>query len=524
MLIEPNTNIRLLHNVPLDNTYDHTIYFGSRSAQTTYFQGLTKYNLTAQSYQRVQRGRARVGIKADSIYDCNYMMFQNTAYGNKWFYAFITSVEFVNNVTSEVTFEIDVMQTWYFDYESEACFVEREHIANDQIGANITDEPVALGEYVMNNYDPLMDLKSMAVIIAIIDVDGSSFVTEGNLYDGVFSGAELWAYDSTDVSGITEKIGEYVQKTDSIVAMYMCPVAMINGGSVPKNHKLSYGDSATSYYFTKPSVNSNISLNGYVPKNMKMYTYPYNFYHVDNANGSGLSLRYEFFENNTPAFEISGTITQPVEVMLRPCSYKGVKGYDQLSGYTSLNTESLTLTGYPLCSWNYDAFQAWIAQNAVPLATNTLANLGELAISAPLSANPNATYSTSIIGQAANVLGTMYKASIASDISKGTFNNGGVNVAKSKQQFYGGQCSVNARQARIIDDFFTMFGYATKEVKTFSLNSRPHWNYIKTIGWCGKGSVPADDMKKIASIYDNGITFWQHGDEVGNYFLDNKPQ
>ena len=40
MYIEPNTNIRILKDVPLDKTFDHTIYFGSASAQATYFMGI----------------------------------------------------------------------------------------------------------------------------------------------------------------------------------------------------------------------------------------------------------------------------------------------------------------------------------------------------------------------------------------------------------------------------------------------------------------------------------------------------
>ena len=116
MYIQPQTNIRILQNVPLDTTYVHTIYFSSASAQQTYFASKQKYNLSSYTYQRVNNGIARVGIKADSLYDCNYMMFQNTAYGSKWFYAFITSVEFVNNECSEITFELDVMQTWFFNY------------------------------------------------------------------------------------------------------------------------------------------------------------------------------------------------------------------------------------------------------------------------------------------------------------------------------------------------------------------------------------------------------------------------
>ena len=59
MYIEPNSNITIYHNVPLDNTYNHTLYFSNLAEQNTYFhanQNIIKYNLTAQSYQRVVKG------------------------------------------------------------------------------------------------------------------------------------------------------------------------------------------------------------------------------------------------------------------------------------------------------------------------------------------------------------------------------------------------------------------------------------------------------------------------------------
>lgn len=82
------------------------------------FPGLAKHSLTAQTYQRVNKGTMRVGLSADSCYDCNYLMFQNSGFGSKWFYAFITSVEYVNNAVTEITFEIDVMQTWFLIIQS----------------------------------------------------------------------------------------------------------------------------------------------------------------------------------------------------------------------------------------------------------------------------------------------------------------------------------------------------------------------------------------------------------------------
>lgn len=516
MYIQPTTNIKLLRNVPLDTTYEHTIYFDDANKQHSYFNGLAKYNLTNYTYQRVKRGVSRVGIKADSLYDCNYMMFQNTSYGDKWFYAYITNVEFINNECSEITFELDVMQTWFFDYSVDHCFVEREHTETDVIGEHIEPESVATGEYVFNNYSPIISMNDMAVCLAIVDVDEG---TSGTLYDGIYGSAELWAYSSTDVTAINEKISSYNQKPDSIISVYMFPKMFI--GDIPSTHKISYGAGALKNNITLAGISASDTLNGYKPKNKKLYTYPYNFYHVDNASGSELALRYEFFPNLTPVVEISGTITQPVVAVLRACGYKGVAGHSDLGGYTTLNTESIQLHSYPMCSWNVDAYQAWIAQNSLPIALATSGNIASTALNSIWHPLAGLNMELNAISQVSNTLSQAYQASIAADISKGNLNNGGANVANNKQQFYGGRCSVTAQFARMIDDYFTMFGYAVKRVKVPNRNSRPHWNYVKTIGCTLTGSIPSDDMKKICSIYNNGVTFWKNGTEIGHYELDN---
>lgn len=515
MYIVPDSTIRILKGIPLDPSYRNTLFFSDKNAQASYFLGQAGITFQAQSYQRVEKGRIRLEIKTDSIYDYNYLMFRNTAYGSKWFYAFIRSVDYVNDITSDVSYEIDVMQTWICDYDMTECYVEREHTDTDHIGEHIEPENLETGEYVMNDYAPIAGMNDMCVIIAVVDVDGG---TDGTLYDGVYGSASLWVYLTADIGGINNKINEYQSKPDSVISIYMCPLFLV--GSIPDNHRLPYGAGARKSNIVLQPVTSYDTLDGYKPANKKLYTYPYNFYHVDNASGQELSLRYEFFEGLKPAFEIIGTLTQPVTAVLRPASYKGVPGYSELGGYTTLNTESIQLAGYPICSWNVDSYQAWIAQNAVPMLTSGLIGGGMLAGGLLLGANP-VTAGASVIGGVTNLLQSAYRASIASDISKGNFDNGGANVAGGKQQFYGGRCSISAQYARMIDDYFTMFGYACRNVKKPNRNVRLHYTYVKTAGCTILGDVPADDEEKICSIYDNGITFWRHGNEVGNYSLDN---
>lgn len=152
MYIAPNTTIVLLKSVPLDNTYTDTIYFANATAQYNYFMSKNPRTFGQQTYQRVGKNKIRLGVKADDVYAYNYLMFRNTAYGNKWFYAFITkSPEYINDNTCEIEYEIDEMQTWFFDYTLEPSYVEREHSATDVVGENIAPEPIDIGPIKCNS-------------------------------------------------------------------------------------------------------------------------------------------------------------------------------------------------------------------------------------------------------------------------------------------------------------------------------------------------------------------------------------
>lgn len=524
MYIEPNTNIKILKDVPLDTTYDHTIYFSSASAQTNYFAGLTKYNLTSQTYQRVKRGYARVQRKAEDLYDCNYMMFQNSAYGNKWFYAFITSVEYVNNVTSEITFEIDDMQTWFFDFTLDMCYVEREHSVTDEIGDNIMPESVECGEYVYNFYQKFSDIfDAMGVVIAYVDTGEAS--TNGVLCNGIYSGAHYKMGNASDVDRINSFITNYAQSPDSVLAMYMCPIIVGTEEPIEEGVLIDFTNTKTGWHneWSYQPASKAMALDGYTPKNAKLYTYPYNYFMVDNGSGNSLILRYEFFKDLTPTFDIESVNTMPVKITMFPKNYKHETN--------EIRSESITLENFPQCSWNIDAYKVWYAQNALPRKIETAFSMGTaIGATGAFAMAPNLITGgialqkeTSYMNQIKQNMLDQYKASISADIFKGSLSNSNLNLAQSKQTFFISRPSISADYAKTIDDYFTRYGYATKKLKTPNTHSRPHWNFVKTIGCTATGSIPADAMRHICSIHDSGITYWKNGNEIGNYSLDNSP-
>lgn len=518
MYIEPTTNIRLLSGVPLDNSYRNTIAFYTNAQQNSYLLSKQKYNLGNYSYVRVSNGTARVGINANDLYDCNYMMFNNINFGNKWFFAFITDIEYINNTTSLIHFELDVMQTWFFDITYKECFVEREHPKSDNIGEHILPEPVNVGEVIFNDRNEI--IPNLTRMICIVLVSDTQFGT-GSLVDGVFSGCSVHAFkiESNYIDSLKNFIAGYTDSPESIVAIYMCPYFNANGAVDDSGTILSYNAKPARATASSYQINDTYTLGGYKPKNKKLYTYPYNYFYVDNGSGSSLVMRYEFCNNLIPQFRVAGTVTPPAQCQLRPVNYKGIlQGSDQFSG--ALMSESLTLNNYPQCSFIIDAFRAWLAQEAVPSVLSMGANtVGSLASGGGL---------TSVAGNAfssvTNLVSQGYKASIAADITRGNTNNGSVNCAMGEQTFYGSRVSVNAKDAKMIDDYFTVYGYAVNTVKIPDIYSRPHWTYIKCSNALIVGKCPSTDIARIESILNNGITFWKNGDEVGNYSLDNSPE
>ena len=164
--ITPNSTVYLLTGVPLDNTYENTIYFASTALQLAHFlnTGQSPFwdyqprQITPLSYQRVNEGVLRVNLPYDQIYNCNYMMFQNTSYNAKWFYAFVLNVEYVNDQASNVYYELDVMQTWMLEAHIQPSYVEREHSETDNLDEHLELEDVPLGDIVCGDGDVTQDI------------------------------------------------------------------------------------------------------------------------------------------------------------------------------------------------------------------------------------------------------------------------------------------------------------------------------------------------------------------------------
>lgn len=173
--IAPNSTVYLLHDVPLDSSYKHTIFWSSALQQQQWFQGKTIAHgaFGAMAYVRPSTGIIRIQQIADALYPVNYMMYRNTSYGSKWFYAFVDEVIYINDNTTEIRFTLDQLQTWYFEANFRPCLVERNHASVDTLGSSVTVEPIETGPLCCVAANRQVDLSEMDIVLAYAGGGGS---------------------------------------------------------------------------------------------------------------------------------------------------------------------------------------------------------------------------------------------------------------------------------------------------------------------------------------------------------------
>ena len=504
-MFTPGTKLYLLRNIDFTKDYKNTRYFSSITAQTSYFIAKVKPGcmFTNFTYQRKQN-TVKVPTNIESLFDVSYLMFQNSNTGTKWFYAFITDLKYVNDEVTEIFFELDVMQTWLYDIELADSFIEREHVDSDTIGEHLIEENLSTGDYKVDSLTILSQISYLAICVMVSEVySGGSWqpVLGGNI-SGIYSGLKIFAFNSTTtgVTALNVFLNNYtvLGKSDAVVSIFMIPYSLLPSFT-DGTEITSTTPSSVSYSTSKQYTD----IDGYSPRNNKLFTHPYNLLYVTNHNGSSAIYKYELSDVSTMNYTVKCNIAPSPTVVLKPSNYKGTSdNYD----------EALRIADYPLCSWNVDLFKNWLAQNAVSIPISIATSALSLGVGIA-TGNPIAV-AGGVIGVASSIGGLVEKDIIPAQ-AKGSVS-GSANTSIGIQTFAFYKKTIRNEYAKIIDDYFQMYGYKVNRVDVPDLNSRLKWNYIKTIDCNIFGNIPNNDLSKIRQNFDRGITFW-HDDLIGYY-------
>lgn len=497
------TDLRLYTGVPL--TRDNLNFLDGFADDTTKLALFEPYKVKQYTISPMRRSFANIVVDSpiDEIDNVNYMTFKNLD-GHRY-YCYVTNVVYESEGASRVSFEIDFMTSWINQKVLKDCMIEREHTPTDIPGDHLVDEGLATGEYTIRATDTFLDLNAQAIIV------GSTYdpvlVADaiGEVYTGIFSGIKYFAFNR-DGPGITAlqlfiiSIVGTTGKAEAIKSMFMIPKNLIptfvDGDAIIAPNALTID-----FNYVK-----NLSdIDGYTPKNQKLFAYPYNVLYVSNHNGGIAEYRYEYSNVSNMQFFATCNISPNPVVNLIPKNYKNaIVNFDEI----------LRLADYAQCSWIQDSFQTYVAQTAITAPVN----IATTAITGVLTGG--ASTALAVAGAVSAFAGGI-KAFVQADQVKGAVA-GGINTAVGIQTFGFYPKTIRAEHAKIIDDTLTKFGYKVNRIGIPNLNSRPKFNYIKTIECNIQGPIPSQDLQAIRDIFNFGVTFW-HTTDVGNYNVVNSP-
>ena len=529
-MYQPSTEVRI-GSVPWNPSYKHVRWYADKTAQANgiaSFMDASK-TIAAYTYQRLD-GSIDVDGNPEEYYGFNYVMFQNANFGNKWFYAFVTNVSYKNASTVNLKLELDYVQSYMFDYTIKPCFVEREHVNDDAIGAHVKDEGIDPGE-LKCTYSAIdndnMDCY-MVVASAVEPLKDGTYVNNGgDQYMGVTSGTSLSVFLTVDqFKSFMQALSDNGQQ-DAVSQVYMCPRAAIPN-IVAKSNGWGYWVDASS---PTPSDEKNYNLgfttlDGYSPKNNKMYCFPFEYAEVTNFTGASQQLRLEFFGNpGTVSLQRTGGCDANSRLAYIPTNYNGVNRFVEGAVY---------LDKYPTCNWVYQAFAnmlgaseantPWGSFNSLSQSpyVNSFIDSTQNIIGSALNMDIPGMLNSAVNGaqDLTNTFANFSKASRTPNTSRGGTNSTTALVNYGTYTMGIRKYTCRAEIARQIDDFLSVYGYNVSIVKTPNIIGRRSWNYVKTVSANMGGNVPANYLRAFNQLLDSGTTFW-HVDNVGNYSLDN---
>ena len=525
------TKVRVLKDVPCDDTYTDVRYFEDTGSQQGFFEGFVKHTYENAAYQRVNDQVApyrelltlRIPAVADDVYDCNYIMFQNQPYGNKWFYAFIRKVNFVSPNCTKIDYEIDWFQTYMCDFEVHPCMVLREHVnpGDDIPFANTVPEPFqvtkytvdigATDDYVIGGSSLTGSYCTVAAIpnkISLPILEGAGAVGDA-LYSGIYNGAMYISFPALTAPAAVKALIAALAAVDAaecICGIFMTPVPPIQGTDAQKT-----------------SWTSGINVNGetmhtvggtYNVHNKKLLSYP--FCYIEGTSDSGDEAIYKPELVGGNAF--GGTIyTMATNTF-------GLKFVPDYMGEDALPENSLNYFAVVNCTWRGQSYDQASTANAVRqlnyLAHSTINTALNEGLGNNLIPNP--------IGAVFGAIRGINEASSANDMANVNgqfelpvqhFNSSGpdtLNYTSGYRGFHFRRYCPNYEDLERLDTLFDLFGYQVNKCKMPNLTGRPKWNYVQLQKPCITGSVPVQGMMAIKAAFARGVRLW-HVDEIGEY-------
>lgn len=471
----PQSKIYLLKGLEID-AMNNTFWgaFDTPEKQFNFF--INNYDHIVFENYTYQRKDGTVVVPGlyDDLRLYNYLIYQNGDTGNKskWIYCFITSLGYLNDNATSISFETDVIQTWRFEIENNfmESYIAYEHRPQyydngDGIQRpciNTQPENIEVGTDLISDKQYLIDSNqntSFAVIGMTCDMSGKDSFTNPQLGTpsqinyyilpfNRYNGADITTLKIGSISGQTvtisglSKILDAIRKNEklvgkcvSIVVTNSIPGLVVESGEIVIKRDCFSGEIQGDYqiltYKAKP-MNSMIENDlGAYPKTRvynipafigfttftKLYTYPYSYIVISDNNGTTKAFKNELWQDMKNAQFICVGSPNSSKMNIMPLNYKVTKLNDSYSSLINLDNsfESQYETSLPIIS-DTTALMLQSSRNSMNVGLSNIRRSNETN-SAIASATGNALSAQTNLQNNLNLSVTARNTNLASNLN-----------------------------------------------------------------------------------------------------------
>ena len=565
MPFPPSGSIYLIGGLQIDNSYLHTLSFDNLADQLTYFQDPARVIYTDNDYTYVRKDQSiKVKYSYEDLWDVNYVLYENES--GKWIFSFVTDKLYINDNMTEILIETDVMQTFAFDYSIDYCLVEREHQDRWSGTAspilNYVDEGLAYGDEYIKQFEKryrdgsdqniawflvvsTAELESIPVLPpAVVQGTPSPLFYYLLPMDRRDSAGSL--YDFNDGAGNqimnAQDFTNYIGDTPGIVSISYIPylpfiVNVVESGiditiTVSGNEWIPQQATTVAPIFFILRLNTdqidafdsfiigafqkyeglplpggfNINQPRDHNKESKFLTFPYMYNLLTDGQATPLMIKNEYVETGIEFVRCSQSMN------LNPKTKYFIEDYRGESNGKTYNITNTGVNDLPLAT---DAYQNYITQNKAQATAGIGLSLVAGVTSLGLGIASGGVALPLLAGTALTSI-----SSIGSELAKrkdlqttpDSLRNSGNNIAFSfvddAIDLFHMRYEISHQWKHILGDFWAMYGYKCNELKIPDIKSRYYYNYIKCHQANIVGSIDMDDLRKIKSVFENGVTFW----------------
>lgn len=524
-----NSTVKL-GNVPFSSSSNTRYKVGKSATFSKTFSGCTYIRLSAS-----------VKVQATPSEVSGYNFIEITEADGMAVRGFIQSIDYINNLTTQISFKIDGWETWKGSVTFKKSYIERL-----SAGTGGSDYIYILPEpYTSNRYtcyaQTQYSISDYKYVIATLHLTSEQLYTDSTHIGAnpITSGTEhlhkidgLTAGGGTTLCGIYHGCSFVVADTvvdankyvsaliqsgyeSSILTVFSVPSTLIDANGTTTKEFEYYAwytvlDTERRQSSCKVLSNSNIMcLLGTVTappatysslcKYKKIKNSPYTFLRVLTPSGSHVDFDYDDFKDDEPVFSVYGAIGFNSELLLVPTNYQGIK-----YNFHKAISVQCNQTGM----FSSSAFASWAEAQQLKYISSAVGTLTS-GITAAITQNYSMlTYTTANAAVTAASYADERSVASKSISSVGNISNSDFSFCHPESSCFK-LCSMSLRpiDAENLSSYIDNFGYSVSMYDVPNTNFIDDDCYIKTNNIQLEVSCPDSYASEIRTLFNSGCKF-----------------